>query len=61
LEKEVANQWLDIKHRSPEQRHELLVPSRPGILQHTSVGAAVGSVYNDGPQLIEFEAPQSLF
>jgi len=61
LEKEVANHWLDIKHRSPEQRHELLVPSRPGILQHISVGAAVGSVYNDGPQLIEYEAPQSLF
>ncbi len=61
LEQDVADRWLDIVNQSPAQRHELLAPSRPGILQHISVGAAVGSIYNDGPELIEFEAPQSLF
>ena len=61
LEKDIANEWLNIHRYSPDERHKLLAPSRPGILQHISVGSAVGSVYNDGPQLIEFEASQSLF
>ena len=61
LELDDVERWINTNKFSPRQRHELLVPSRPGIITHVGVGAAVGSIYNDGPEMISPEAPNSHF
>ncbi len=58
LELEDVEQWLDVTDYGPDERALLLRPARPGTLVHYGVGAAVGSIRNDGPSLIEpLEAP----
>jgi len=61
LELADVDRWINTERFSPAQRHELLVPSPKGVLTHVGVGKAVGSIYNDGPEMIVPEAPQSLF
>ncbi len=53
--------WLDPDVEDPGQ--DLLVPGTPGVLQAWPVGAAVGNVRNDGPELTAplREDPQTLF
>lgn len=53
--------WLDIAAYGPDERMQLLRPAPSGTLQHYGVDRAVGSVRNDGPELIEPHEPQSLF
>ncbi len=56
-----AGDWLDVGPAGPDERLHLIRPARAGTLQHYGVDPAVGSVRNDGPQLIEPAEPQSLF
>jgi len=56
-----AGDWLDVGAAGPDERLHLIRPARVGTLQHYGVDPAVGSVRNDGPQLIEPAEPQSLF
>jgi len=53
--------WLNVKDYGADERAQLLCPSPPGTLVHHGVGNAVGSVRNDGPELIERTETQSLF
>jgi putative SOS response-associated peptidase YedK len=53
--------WLDVNDAGPEERLGLLRPAPTGTLTHYGVGKAVGSVKNDGPELIEPVEPESLF
>jgi putative SOS response-associated peptidase YedK len=53
--------WLKTTDYSPEERVALLRPAPKGTLTHYGVSKAVGSVKNDGPELTEPVAPQSLF
>ena len=45
--------WLDPDLDDPEELRALLVPAAPGLLEAYPVGAAVGNVRNDGPELVE--------
>ncbi len=50
--------WLNVADYGPDERLALLRPAPTGTLTHYGVGAAVGSVKNDGAELIEpLEAP----
>ncbi len=53
--------WLDPAVEDPGE--DLLVAGTPGVLQAWPVGAAVGNVRNDGPELVEplRDGPQTLF
>ena len=53
--------WLNVSEHGPDERLLLLRPAPVGTLAHYGVDAAVGSVRNDGPELTEPAAPQSLF
>jgi putative SOS response-associated peptidase YedK len=53
--------WLDVGDSGSEERSHLLRPAPSGTLRHYGVDPAVGSVRNDGPELIEPAEPQSLF
>lgn len=53
--------WLDVDTYGPDERMQLLCPAPSGTLQHYGVDRAVGSIRNDGPELIEPSEPQSLF
>jgi putative SOS response-associated peptidase YedK len=53
--------WLDVQAHDPDERMQLLRPAPTGTLLHHGVDKAVGSVRNDGPQLIEPAEPQSFF
>jgi putative SOS response-associated peptidase YedK len=53
--------WLDVDTYGPDERMQLLRPAPTGTLRHYGVASAVGSVRNDGPELIEPAEPQSLF
>jgi putative SOS response-associated peptidase YedK len=53
LELDDVETWINARAHEPEERLQLLVPAASGTLVHHSVGAAVGSVKNDGPALIE--------
>jgi putative SOS response-associated peptidase YedK len=53
LELDDVDTWINVRDHEPEERRQLLVPASVGTLVHHSVGSAVGSVKNDGPQLIE--------
>jgi putative SOS response-associated peptidase YedK len=54
-------EWLDPGESGPAQRMHLMSPAPVGTLQHHGVNPAVGSVRNDGPELIEPVEPQALF
>jgi len=49
--------WLNVADYGPDERLALLRPSPKGTLTHHAVGAAVGSVKNDGAELIEPSTP----
>ena len=53
LEDETLDEWLDPANGDKPELESLLVPSAAGTLVHRPVGAAVGNVRNDGPELIE--------
>jgi putative SOS response-associated peptidase YedK len=53
--------WLDVEVYGPDERMQLLRPAPPETLLHHGVDKAVGSVRNDGPELIEPVEPQSFF
>ena len=61
LELHDVARWLDVDTFGPDERMQLLVPAPTGTLHHYGVASAVGSVRNDGPELIEPAEPQSLF
>jgi putative SOS response-associated peptidase YedK len=53
--------WINVTDFSPDERLALLRPAPDGTLSHYGVDKAVGSVRNDGPELIEPVEPQALF
>ena len=53
--------WLEVGESGSVQRTHLVRPTPAGTLRHYGVNPAVGSVRNDGPELIEPTEPQSLF
>jgi putative SOS response-associated peptidase YedK len=53
--------WLDVHDHGPDERASLLRPSPTGTLSHYAVDPMVGSVRNDGPEMIAPVEPQSLF
>ena len=53
--------WLNVKDYGADERAQLLCPAPAGTLVHYGVDNAVGSVRNDGPELIERTETQSLF
>jgi putative SOS response-associated peptidase YedK len=53
--------WLDVREHGPEERLSLLRPAPSGTLAHHAVDSAVGSVRNDGPEMIAPVEPTSLF
>ncbi len=53
--------WLDASEHGPEERLALIRPAPKGTLSHYGVNPAVGSVRNEGPELIEPAEPRSLF
>ncbi len=61
LARDEVDVWLDVAGSSPEERLLLLRPAPAGTLRHYGVGKAVGSVKNDGPELIEPVEPTTLF
>lgn len=61
LELEDVSTWLDVAHHEVDERLALLRPCATGTLAHHGVSRAVGSVRNDGPELIAPSEPSSLF
>jgi putative SOS response-associated peptidase YedK len=61
LDRDDVSLWLNTTDHGPDERAALLHTAPVGTLQHHGVGSAVGSVKNDGPQLITPEEPGSLF
>ncbi len=53
--------WLDVHTYGRDERLGLLRPAPAGTLSHYEVDKGVGSVKNDGPQLITPVEPQALF
>ncbi len=53
--------WLDVEDYGADERAAMLRPAPTGTLHHFGVDKAVGSVRNDGPELINPVDPQSLF
>ncbi len=53
--------WLDVVDHGPDERASLLRPPPAGTLSHYAVDPMVGSVRNDGPEMIAPVEPQSLF
>jgi putative SOS response-associated peptidase YedK len=53
--------WINVSDHSPDERALLLRPAPRGTLGHVGVDSAVGSVKNDGPELIAPVEPQALF
>ena len=60
LELDDVETWINVREHEPEERLQLITPARSGTLIHHSVSSAVGSVKNDGPELIE-SAESTLF
>jgi putative SOS response-associated peptidase YedK len=58
LEATNFDRWLEDE---PEAVDGLLVPAPEGTLHSHLVDGAVGNVRNDGPELIEPQAPSTLF
>jgi putative SOS response-associated peptidase YedK len=61
LDRGDVSTWLDVADHGPEERLHLLTPAPTGTLTHVGVGAAVGSVKNDGAELITPTEPGALF
>lgn len=61
LSRDEVEVWLDVANSSAEERLLLLRPAPSGTLRHYGVGKAVGSVKNNGPDLIEPAEPSTLF
>lgn len=61
LERGDVETWLDVTDHGPDERAHLLGPAPVGTLTHVGVGTAVGSVKNDGPELIAPSEPGALF
>ena len=53
--------WLNVNDYGADERAQLLRPAPVGTLIHHGVGNAVGSVRNDGPELIDRTETLSLF
>ena len=53
--------WLNVYEVDPDERAQLLRPAPTGTLSHYGVDKAVGSVKNDGPELINPAEPEGLF
>jgi putative SOS response-associated peptidase YedK len=53
--------WLATDRHSPDERYQLLQPAPAGTLVHHPVDQRVGSVRNDGPEMIEPRERHSLF
>jgi putative SOS response-associated peptidase YedK len=53
--------WLNVSDVSPDERAMLLRPAPKGTLAHYSVDKAVGSIKNDGPELITPAESETLF
>jgi putative SOS response-associated peptidase YedK len=53
LELDDVETWINVREHEPEERLQLLVPASNGTLVHHGVSPAVGSVKNDGPELID--------
>jgi putative SOS response-associated peptidase YedK len=53
--------WLDVANVAPDERAQLLRPAPKGTLSHYGVDKAVGSVKNDGPELINPVETETLF
>ncbi|GAA2131635.1 SOS response-associated peptidase [Kitasatospora kazusensis] len=52
LDAGVYDAWLDPARTEPDELRSLLVPPAPGALQAVPVGAGVGSIRNNGPELL---------
>ncbi|MDE3031985.1 MAG: SOS response-associated peptidase [Acidobacteriota bacterium] len=61
LESADVETWLEVSDHGPDERQLLLHPARRGTLAHHGVDSAVGSVRNDGPELIAPIGPSALF
>ena len=61
LELDDVETWINVREHEPEERLQLITPARSGTLEHHGVGSAVGSVKNDGPELIESTESAPLF
>jgi len=53
--------WLDVNDAGPSSDLGYFDPAPKGTLTHYGVGKAVGSVKNDGPELIEPAEAEGLF
>src|SRR5579872_2696775 len=61
LERDDVETWIDLAEHDAGERALLLRPAPAGTLVHVGVGTAVGSVKNDGPELIVPADPGALF
>lgn len=61
LERDQVSTWLDVLAVSGDERLSLLRPAPVGTLRHHGVANTVGSVKNDGPELIDPLESGSLF
>ena len=53
LELDDVETWINVREHEPEERLQLIAPARAARSSTTASSAAVGSVKNDGPELIE--------
>ena len=53
IELDDVETWVNVREHEPEERLRLIVPAPSGTLVHHGVSSSVGSVKNDGPELIE--------
>ena len=60
LEPESFDLWLTAEPDERAALDGLLRPAEAGTLVHHAVGRAVGNIHNDGPELIEPDAPSTL-
>ncbi|MFC9327171.1 SOS response-associated peptidase [Kitasatospora sp. NPDC057015] len=60
LDPAAFDDWLDPGLDDPEELRPLLIPPPPGALLAQPVGAAVGSIRNDGPELVRPLDPEEL-
>ncbi|MHB2028770.1 MAG: SOS response-associated peptidase [Acidimicrobiales bacterium] len=56
-----VGEWLSVSDADLEARRQLLRPASAGTLRHFGVSTSVGSLKNDGPELINPVEPRSLF
>lgn len=62
LSQDDVETWINVKDHAPDERLALLRPAAPGTLTHHVVDKGVGSVRNDGPELITpVDASSTLF